>query len=179
MDKQYPPEAWRRLGKALEARRAALGYGFRQRERFLADNGGPPPSAKMLARLERGERASYPDSTIARLESLYGYAPGSFEALLADGEGTPLPGTPGAAPLRPVPSGALVTAGSPAAEILADLLARYPGDRVVQALGDQTAKAPRMIVSEILEWLDYQRDQREGRPEAGGSAGLTKDDPKE
>lgn len=95
MDKKYPPEAWRRLGRELEARRGRLGYGFRQRGEFLADRGGEkPPSAKMLARLERGERASYPESTITRLESLYGLAPGSFEAALAGGELQPLPPDP-------------------------------------------------------------------------------------
>jgi hypothetical protein len=103
MDKQYPPEAWKRLGKALEAHRARLGYGFRQRGRFLADHGGPPPSAKMLARLERGERATYPDSTITLLESLYGLAPGSFEKVLA-GEalgGSHPPPAPGPQPEFP------------------------------------------------------------------------------
>lgn len=86
MDKTYPPEAWRRLGKLLEQRRGQLGYGFRQREQFLRDRGGPPPSLKTLARLERGERTAYPDSTVTLLESLYGYEPGSFEAVLRGGE---------------------------------------------------------------------------------------------
>lgn len=86
MDSTYPPEAWKRLGKVLEARRGELGYGFRQREQFLRDRGGPPPSVKMIARLERGERTSYPASTVTLLESLYGYRPGSFEAVLNGGE---------------------------------------------------------------------------------------------
>ena len=89
MDKTYPPEAWRRLGKLLEQRRGQLGYGFRQREQFLTDRGGPPPSVKMLARLERGERTSYPEGTITLLESLYDYEPGSFEAVLDGGEPVP------------------------------------------------------------------------------------------
>ena len=101
MDKTHPPDAWRRLGKALEARRGQLGYGFRQRGEFLADRGGEkPPSAKMIARLERGERATYPDATITRLETLYDLAPGSFEAFLAGG------GLEPARPPRPEPRAA-------------------------------------------------------------------------
>jgi hypothetical protein len=98
MDKTYAPEAWRRLGKVLEQRRGALGYGYRQRGRFLRERGGGhPPSEKMLARLERGERASYPDSTIRLLETLYDFGPGSFEAILRGEE------PPSAVPLRVVP----------------------------------------------------------------------------
>jgi transcriptional regulator with XRE-family HTH domain len=83
MDKTYPPEAWLLLGKTLEQRRAQLGYGFRQRRKFLADRGGVnPPSTKMLDRLERGERTTYPDTTVTYLEALYGYEAGSFEAIL-------------------------------------------------------------------------------------------------
>jgi len=105
MDKAYPPEAWKRLGRELERRRGQLGYGFRQRENFLRDRGGPPPSLKMIARLERGERTSYPAATITALESLYGYAPGSFEAILEGREPVPalraeaLPAAPSPLPL--------------------------------------------------------------------------------
>ena len=84
MDSKYPPEAWQRLGKALEQVRGQLGYGYRQRQAFLADRGDPErrPSLKMLERLERGKRASWPDSTIALLEAMYGLAPGSFKGFL-------------------------------------------------------------------------------------------------
>lgn len=85
MDNTYPPEAWRRLGKALEKRRGQLGYGYRQRGNFLRDRNGTL-SAKTLARVERGERGDYPDATIAALEALYGYAPGSFAAILSGRE---------------------------------------------------------------------------------------------
>lgn len=118
MDKTYPPDAWKRLGKTLEARRGELGYGFRQREKFLADRGGPPPSPKMLARLERGERDSYPDATVRRLETLYQYAPGSFEAILAGGEGTPLP--------APAPPKLTVAPNLPPAGRLAEWLTSLP-----------------------------------------------------
>lgn len=90
MDITYNPEDWRRLGKILQQRRGQLGYGYRQRRKFLADRGGDsPPSDKMLDRLERGERTSYPDDTIAYLESLYGYAPGAFAAILQGREPPP------------------------------------------------------------------------------------------
>jgi hypothetical protein len=103
MDKAYPPEAWKRLGEVLEIRRGQLGYGFRQREQFLRDRGGPPPSVKTLARLERGERDAYPPATLTRLESLYGYAPGSFEAVLAGGEPVPAGEAAAPAPVSTVP----------------------------------------------------------------------------
>lgn len=96
----YPPDAWKRLGAALERRRAQLGYGYRQREDFLRARGGPPPSVKTIGRIERGERAAYPESTISRLEQMYGVEPGSFEAVLRGGELAPSPGTP-SAPLAP------------------------------------------------------------------------------
>lgn len=84
MDSKYPPEAWQRLGKALEQVRGQQGYGYRQRPAFLADRSDPErrPSLKMLERLERGKRASWPDSTIALLEAMYGLAPGSFKGFL-------------------------------------------------------------------------------------------------
>jgi transcriptional regulator with XRE-family HTH domain len=79
----YPPDAWRRLGRTLEERRGQLGYGYRQRRRFLADRGGiKHPSIKTIERLERGERTFYPPATITYLEALYGYEPGAFEAIL-------------------------------------------------------------------------------------------------
>jgi transcriptional regulator with XRE-family HTH domain len=79
----HPPDAWRRLGRTLEERRGQLGYGYRQRRKFLADRGGiKHPSIKTIERLERGERTSYPPATVTYLEALYGYEPGSFEAIL-------------------------------------------------------------------------------------------------
>jgi hypothetical protein len=171
MDKTYPPEAWKRLGRALEARRGQLGYGFRQRGEFLADRGGPPPSVKMLARLERGERTTYPPVTVTRLESLYEMSPGSFEAILEGGEGRPL-----APALRAAPDSRPGAAASPAEEILADLLASYPDDPVVASLATQKRKAARVIVNEILEWLEFLAD-RDGVPESNGTTGLPEGDP--
>lgn len=135
MDKAYPPEAWKRLGRALEARRGELGYGFRQRERFLADRGGPPPSLKTLARLERGERAGYPPATVLRLESMYEWAPGSFEAVLAGGDPAPLE--------EPAPAG--VTA--PPAPSLAAWDAYDPKDDDAALLFDGDDLHARMIRS--------------------------------
>jgi hypothetical protein len=89
----FPPEAWQRLGKALERRRGQLGYGFRRRGEFAQGSG---LSAKTLARLEHAERDSYPDDTIALAEVIYKWEPGSAEAVLKGGEPVPSPGSPGA-----------------------------------------------------------------------------------
>lgn len=86
MDSKYPPEAWQRLGKALEQVRGQQGYGYRQRPAFLADRSDPErrPSLKMIERLERGRgyRQEGPTATIDLLEAMYWLAPGSFKAFL-------------------------------------------------------------------------------------------------
>ena len=128
MDREYPAEAWKRLGKALEARRGQLGYGFRQRENFLADRGGPPPSLKMLARLERGELTSYPPATIASLESLYELIPGSFEASLEGGDLKPLRTGP---PLQPRDPSAADQHGEPEDDPAWDLFPD-PADKLLR-----------------------------------------------
>jgi hypothetical protein len=86
----YPPEAWRRLGRTLERRRGELGYGFRQRARFARDCGGGMISVKTLSRLENGERDSYPESTIGKVEAMYHWSAGSVESVLTGGEPSPL-----------------------------------------------------------------------------------------
>ena len=85
----YPSDAWQRLGRLLERRRGELGYGFRQRAQFARDGGGRL-SVKTISRLENGERASYPESTIGAVEVMYQWVPGSVEAVLRGGEPTPL-----------------------------------------------------------------------------------------
>lgn len=87
---RFPPEAWRRLGLALERRRAELGYGFRQRGRFAHEQGGGQLSIKTISRLEKGERDSYPEATVATAEAMYRWAPGSFASVLGGGEPDPL-----------------------------------------------------------------------------------------
>jgi hypothetical protein len=94
----YPNEAWRRLGRMLERRRGELGYGFRQRARFARERGSGMISVKTISRLENGERASYPESTIGTVEAMYQWSPGSVERVLTGGE--PNPQLPGPAPDR-------------------------------------------------------------------------------
>jgi len=114
---RYPPEAWRRLGLALERRRAELGYGFRQRGRFVREQGGGKLSVKTISRLEKGERDSYPESTAAIAEAMYGWAPGSFASVLAGRE---------PAPLLPAP----VPQSIPAAAVAVGYAAATPGERI-------------------------------------------------
>lgn len=165
MDK-YPPDAWQRLGKMLQERRGQLGYGYRQRGRFLQERGGlNAPSGKMLSRLENGKFFGFPDETIAALERLYGYEPGSFEAILRGSEPVPVNETPaGSSPrpmqpvLRAVPSPDSDT--DPAESLLAALVKEYgEGDdqdsNVVRLLANQLGhgKPAATIVREIREWL--------------------------
>jgi hypothetical protein len=82
----YPYEAWLRLGRMLERRRGELGYGFRQRARFARERGGGKISVKTISRLEKGERDSYPESTVGTVEMMYQWAPGSIETVLTGGE---------------------------------------------------------------------------------------------
>jgi hypothetical protein len=82
----YPNEAWHRLGRMLERRRGELGYGYRQRHRFVMERGGGMISVKTISRLEKGERCSYPESTVGTVESMYQWSPGSVERVLTGGE---------------------------------------------------------------------------------------------
>ena len=82
----YPFEAWQRLGNLLERRRGELGYGFRQRARFVVERGGGRISVKTISRLEKGERGAYPESTIGTIEAMYQWSPGSVEAVLKGGD---------------------------------------------------------------------------------------------
>jgi hypothetical protein len=82
-ESENPPEAWQRLGRALELRRWDLGFGHRQRGKFASARGSAV-SDKTLARLERGERGDYPDATLAHIEVLYGLAPGAIRAYLRE-----------------------------------------------------------------------------------------------
>jgi hypothetical protein len=90
----YPNDAWRRLGRMLERRRGELGYGFRQRARFARERGGGMISVKTISRLENGERASYPESTVGTVEAMYQWSPGSVERVLTGGDPNPLLRTP-------------------------------------------------------------------------------------
>ena len=98
----YPREAWQRLGRALERRRGEIGYGFRQRGRFTRERGGGMISIKTISRLEKGERVSYPQSTVGAAETMYQWAPGSFESVLRGGEPDPLVVAPPASNRNPI-----------------------------------------------------------------------------
>jgi|SRR5215472_7607469 len=89
----YSYDAWLRLGRLLERRRGELGYGFRQRARFArerAEDRGARLSVKTISRLEKGQRSSYPESTLGSIEAMYQWSPGSIETVLRGGEPNPL-----------------------------------------------------------------------------------------
>ena len=143
----YPHDAWVRLGKALERRRGQLGYGFRRRGEF-ADGTGL--SSKTLARIEHAWRDAYPDDTIALIEVIYRWQPGSAEAVLRGGE--PVPAEAAATERPPPPADApelvrrlwwseIDVNGEPmlAAQIIWNSPAHYSGDeeaklRLIQAI---------------------------------------------
>jgi hypothetical protein len=113
----YPPDAWRRLGLALERRRAELGYGFRQRGRFTREQGDGRLSIKTISRLEKGERDSYPESTVATAEAMYRWGSGSFASVLEGGAPDPLVSAP-------------VLQRAPAASLAAENSVPTPGERI-------------------------------------------------
>lgn len=90
----YPRDAWLRLGRMLERRRGELGYGFRQRATFVRDRGAGTISVKTISRLEKGERDSYPESTVGTVEAMYQWSPGSVESVLTGGEPSALVAAP-------------------------------------------------------------------------------------
>jgi hypothetical protein len=98
----YPPEAWRRLGDVLAARRGQLGYGFRRRREFAEAN-GLKLSARTLQRLEQGERDAYPEETVAIAETIYRLEPGSIAAVLRGGAAAPMAEAREPAPFDPTP----------------------------------------------------------------------------
>jgi hypothetical protein len=157
MDNGYPPEAWKRLGSRLTDRRVELGYPFRKRKAFWEDRGDPSLlSLKTVERIERAERPDYTDETLAVVERLYGYEPGSVKAILRGGDG--IPADAAAAP--PVPAAELVSMPGVDSATAAAAAELYPGDRAAQALllgGDLPG---------LADWLRYRQDRREhGYPE--------------
>lgn len=100
----YASESWLRLGNLLERRRGELGYGFRQRARFVRERGAGRISVKTISRLEKGERDSYPESTIGTIEAMYQWSPGSVEAVLTGGEPNVILLAPPAAGRNPITS---------------------------------------------------------------------------
>jgi len=118
------------------------------------------------------------DVTLAHLAKAYGITPEELEESgRADGAEVLReilrPQAPAAPALRPVSSPPPPSPGSPAEEYLAELLARYQDDDVVQAIGAQkgTAKAASVKVAEILEWLDFQSRISGQGPAGSGFAG--------
>jgi hypothetical protein len=87
---RYPNDAWQRLGRMLERRRGELGYGYRQRTRFVMERGVGLISVKTISRMEKGERCFYPESTVGTVESMYQWSPGSVECVLMGGDPSPL-----------------------------------------------------------------------------------------
>lgn len=150
---------WERVGPQLAERRVQIDARYANRRLFAEETG---LNWRTIYDAEYGKRATFRRDTVASFETAYRLVPGSLARSLAGGPLEPLPPTS----LTPVPVRLPVTPGSPAEEILADLLGRYPGDPVVQAIGAQTGKPAPTRVAEVLEWLDIQAG-RQGSISAG------------
>lgn len=72
--------SWTRLGETVRAERARLGY------RTLADLAARTGlGVRTLSDLERGARSTYSAETLATVESVLGWAPGSVRRILDGG----------------------------------------------------------------------------------------------
>lgn len=77
---------WERLGLLLLRRRVHLGYP--NRSAFARDKG--LKNDRTLSDLEKAKRTNFGDNTLAHMEVVYEWAPGSIERVLAGGEPTPI-----------------------------------------------------------------------------------------
>jgi hypothetical protein len=160
--------AWERLGRMLAERRTQISPRYANRRAFAADR---EMNWRTLHDIEHAKRTNFKPETMRAFEAAYLLVPGSLDRALDGGGLEPLPAAP--VPLRPAPEAPSVTHGSPAEEILANLLARYPDDKIItDVLGSQVreGKPARVIVNEILGWLDFLESKAE-HPQNGTSAG--------
>ncbi|MGI5223602.1 hypothetical protein [Actinoallomurus sp. CA-142502] len=72
----YPAEAWKRLGRAVKARRNHLGMTQPQ----VATSGGP--STAVVSKIERAAQQGYEDAVIVKLENALGLRRDAVEGLL-------------------------------------------------------------------------------------------------
>jgi transcriptional regulator with XRE-family HTH domain len=75
--------SWSRLGRTVRAERARLGY--RTLRSFASRTG---LGVRTLSDLERGARETYSAETLASVEAVLGWAPGSIRRILDGGEPT-------------------------------------------------------------------------------------------
>jgi hypothetical protein len=78
-----PTEDWRRLADLLVARRVQLGY-LRRAQLLRAKNAGH--FERIALDVENAKRNNYDKASIAMVERIYGWQPGSVRAVLTGGE---------------------------------------------------------------------------------------------
>lgn len=79
----YPPEAWRRLARAVKDRRRDLGH----TQVTLSAAGGP--SATIISRIEGAKQSAYEPRVLSLLERALCWSPGSVTAILDGGRASP------------------------------------------------------------------------------------------
>lgn len=105
---------WERLGRLLVARRVELGY--KRRAAFARAHN--LSHTRTIDDMENARRTNYERGTLAEVEQLYGWEPGSIESVLAGGEPKPRPGV--VAPHAAGEQGRVNPSNDPAIQIVLD-----------------------------------------------------------
>jgi hypothetical protein len=82
-EREYPPEAWQRLGRLAKVRRKEL----RWIQADLQGVGGGP-SGSVVSKIENGHGSRYDVGVFIRLEDALGWRRGSVDAILSGGDPT-------------------------------------------------------------------------------------------
>lgn len=80
---------WQRLAEHLSLARVRMG--FRKKVTFYRHHGLTQGDIRLISDLENGKRTNYSRSTRQWVEGLYGWQPGSVDAVLAGGDPTEAP----------------------------------------------------------------------------------------
>ncbi len=119
---------WARLADRLISRSAELRYGGKRRAAFARDHG--LSHTRTIDDLENARRTNYEDATLADVERIYRWKPGSIKAVLAGGEPTPIPDASGGAD------------GGPA-----DLITEWEKRSIAEI---ETANVPQVVKDELM-----------------------------
>lgn len=153
---------WERLGRLLVARR--VGLGFTRRAAFARHHG--LSHTRTVDDIENARRTNYEPATIAQVEQLYRWTPGSIQSVLAGGDPTELH-SDAADLLRVSPEQKRAGSDAPGddADIQLVMDSDLPEDekhRIVRELLEERAEERQRRVARARRYIDlYQRAQGE------------------